>query len=151
RAEIVRKMTYSGDQAFRLYDTYGLPLDFIRDAARDAGLPFDEAGFEKAMEEQRAKARAWCKGADRVAARPAYQQIASVFRTEPDFYYGTCAKDCRIEAIVKGGMSVSQIETGEFGEVVLDRTAIYAESGGQIYDLGAFYDATQTQLLADVT
>lgn len=151
RAEIVHKMTYSGDQAFRLYDTYGLPLDFIRDAARDAGLPFDEAGFEKSMEEQRAKARASWKGAHKDAASPAYQQIASVFRTEPDFYYGTCAKDCRIEAIVKAGTPVAQIEAGESGDVVLDRTVIYAESGGQIYDLGAFYDATQTQRLADVT
>ena len=150
RGEIVHKMTYSGEQAFRLYDTYGLPLDFIRDSARDAGLSFDEAGFEKAMEEQRAKARASWKGAHKEAASPAYQQIASVFRTEPDFYYGTCAKDCRIEAIVTAGTSVGQIKAGEFGEVVLDRTAIYAESGGQIYDVGAFYDVTQTQTLAEI-
>jgi alanyl-tRNA synthetase len=126
-------------------------MDFILDAARDLGVRLDEAGFDAAMREQRSKARASWKGAQKEAASPAYQQIASVFRTEPDFYYGICAKDCRIEALVKAGASVAQIKAGESGEVVLDRTTIYAESGGQIYDTGAFYDATQTQPLADVT
>ena len=159
RADIVDKMTYSGEQAFRLYDTYGLPLDFIRDAARDAGLPFAEEGFERAMEEQRTKARASWKGTHKEAANPAYAKIAETYKTEPGFYYGTCAKDCRIEAIIltsganrnmKGG-SVNELKAGESGEVVLDRTTIYGESGGQIYDVGLFYDSTQTQQLAEVT
>jgi alanyl-tRNA synthetase len=142
---------YSGPKAFKLYDTYGLPMDFILDAARDLGVRFDEAGFEAAMQEQRSKARASWKGTHKEAANPAYAKIAETFKTEPGFYYGTCAKDCRIEAIIGSNGSASELKAGQSGEVVLDRTTIYAESGGQIYDVGAFYDATQTQLLADVT
>jgi len=85
-------MTYSGAKAFRLYDTFGLPVDFIRDAVRDAGLPFDDEGFETAMEEQRKKARASWKGGAKEAANPAYVKIADRFKTEPDFYHGTSGK-----------------------------------------------------------
>ena len=141
---------YSGERAFRLYDTYGLPVDFIADAARDLGIVFDQARFIGAMEQQRARARASWKGGAKEAAKPVYTQIARAFRTEPDFYSSTSTKDCRVEAIVKAGTSVSQIEAGESGEVVLDRTAIYAESGGQVADTGAFYDNSGSQELAEV-
>ena len=160
---------YAGDKAFKLYDTYGLPMDFILDAARDLGVEFDLAGFEKAMEEQRTKARASWKGTHKEAANPAYAKIAETFKTEPGFYFGTCAKDCCIEAVIltsapsrgelTGGASradskigpVNKLQAGESGEVVLDRTAIYAESGGQIADTGAFYDNSESQVLAEVT
>src|SRR5207253_5339894 len=89
-----------GETVFRLYDTYGLPRDFIQEAVRDAGLPFDEIGFERAMEEQKKRARASWKGGAKEAANPAYAKIADRFTTELDFYHGTCAKDCGIEAII---------------------------------------------------
>ena len=142
-----------GAEAFKLFDTYGFPLDFARDAARDAGVPFgqaDEADFEKAMEEQRTRARASWKGGAKEAANPAYTKLAETFKTEPDFYFGTCAKDCRIEAIITKSGSVHELKGGESGEVVLDRTAIYAESGGQMADTGGFYDKSESQLLAEV-
>ena len=143
---------YSGEKAFRLYDTYGLPVDFIRDAVRDAGLKFDEEGFDCALEEQRARARAsWKGGAGKEAANPAYAKIAETFKTEKDFYQSTSAKDCRIEAILTKSGPVGELKAGESGEVVLDRTAIYAESGGQMADTGAFYDKSESQLLAEVT
>jgi alanyl-tRNA synthetase len=142
---------YSGEKAFELYDTYGLPLDFILDAARDLGIPFDQPGFEKAMHEQRTRARASWKGVHKEAANPAYAKLAETFRTEPDFYFCTTAKDCRIEAIVSKSGSVGELKAGESGEVVLDRTTIYAESGGQIADTGAFYDASGSSELAAVT
>jgi alanyl-tRNA synthetase len=142
---------YPGEKAFRLYDTYGLPVDFIRDVVRDAGLLFDKPGFERAMEEQRKKARAsWKGGTGKEAANPAYAKLAETFKTEPDFYFGTCAKDCQIEAIVTKLGSVNELNPGESGEVVLDRTAIYAESGGQVADTGAFYDNSESQVLAEV-
>jgi alanyl-tRNA synthetase len=142
---------YSGGKAFQLYDTYGLPLDFILDSARDLGIPFDQAGFDRAMQEQRARARASWKGGAKETANPAYAKLAETFKTEPDFYRGTCAKDCRIEAIVTKLGAVNELKPGESGEVVLDRTAIYAESGGQMADTGAFYDNSESQVLADVT
>ena len=152
---------YSGEKAFKLYDTYGLPFDFIADAARDYGVLFDEVGFNRAMEEQRKRARASWKGGAKEAANPAYAKLAETCRTEPGFYSGTSAKDCRIEAIfrVADGRepagrrhheAVQELKARESGEVVLDRTAIYAESGGQVADTGAFYDNSESQELAEV-
>jgi alanyl-tRNA synthetase len=143
-----------GLEAFKLYDTFGLPLDFIRDAARDLGVPFtpsDEAEFTHVMEEQKTRARASWKGGAKEAVSPAYAKIAETFRTEKDFYQATTAKDCRMEAILTKSGPVSELKPGESGEVVLDRTAIYAESGGQMSDRGAFYDNSESQLLAEVT
>ncbi len=154
------KLRIRGDAAFRLYDTYGLPLDFMIDLAHDAGIEFDQEGFDRAMQEQRTRARASWKGGAKEAANPAYAKLAETFKTEPDFYFGTCAKDCRIEAIILSGGAhradtklgaVNELNPGESGEVVLDRTVIYAESGGQVADTGAFYDNSESQLLAEVT
>ena len=142
---------YAGEKAFQLYDTYGLPLDFILDAARDLGIPFDQAGFARAMQEQRTRARASWKGVTKEAADPAYAKLAATFRTEPDFYCGTSTRDCRVEAIIGESGPVSELKAGESGEVVLDRTVIYAESGGQMADTGAFYDNSGSLQLAEVT
>jgi alanyl-tRNA synthetase len=153
-AEAVRRggalMVYPGESAFRLYDTYGLPKDFIEDACRDVGLDVDWTGFEKAMDAQRERARASWKGTHKEGAKPVYTQIASAFQTEPDFYFESAARDCRIEAIVKGGVSVSSVSAGEEAEVFLERTPIYAESGGQVADVGAFYDNSESMELAEV-
>jgi len=142
---------YEGHKAFRLYDTYGLPADFIRDAVRDRGIQFDETGFDKAMEEQRTRARSSWKGAHKETASPAFAKIAETFKTEKDFYQCTAAKDVRIDAIIGKSGPVNELKAGESGEIVLDRTPIYAESGGQVSDTGAFYDNSASQLLADVT
>ena len=109
----------------------------LKISARDWGLRFDWAGFDKALEEQRTKARAsWKGGAGKEAVSPAYAKIAETFKTEKDFYHGTSAKDARIEAILTKSGPVSELKAGETGEVVLDRTVIYAESGGQMADTG---------------
>ena len=141
---------YSGRKAFQLYDTYGLPLDFILDSARDLGIPFDQAGFDQALQEQKTRARASWKGGAKEAANPAYVKLAETFKTGPDFYDGTSTKDSRIEAIITKTGPVKELKSGESGEVVLDRTAIYAESGGQVADTGAFYDNSESQELAEV-
>ena len=141
----------SGEKAFVLYDTFGLPKDFIEDAARDAGVQFEPIGFDHAMEAQRTKARASWKGGGKESANPAYAKIAETFKTEKDFYRDSASKDARIEAIIAKGGSVNELKGGESGEVVLDRTVIYAESGGQVSDTGAFYDNSGSQLLAEVT
>jgi alanyl-tRNA synthetase len=141
----------SGREAFYLYDTFGLPRDFIEDAMRDRNVIVNWEEFDQAMAEQRERARASWKGGAKEAANPAFTKLAEAFRTEPDFYFATTARDCRIEAIVTKLGSVSELKTGELADVVLDRTVIYAESGGQMADTGWFYDASESQQLAEVT
>jgi alanyl-tRNA synthetase len=143
---------FPGHVAFRLYDTFGLPKDFIEDVCRDTGFGVDWSSFDQTMQEQRTRARASWKGGAKEAANPAYAKLAEkTATTEPGFYSGTTAKDCRIEAIITKGNTVSELKPGESGEVILNRTAIYAESGGQVADTGWFYDNSESQLLADVT
>ncbi len=146
-----RNPVLDGSAIFQLYDTYGLAFDFIEEAARDQGIDIDRAGFEEAMEKQRERARASWKGGTKESASPAYTKIAETFKTEKDFYQAITAKDARIEAILTKSGPVNDLKAGEAGEVVLDRTAIYADSGGQMADTGAFYDNSGSQLLAEVT
>jgi alanyl-tRNA synthetase len=141
---------YQGDKAFKLYDTYGLPRDFIEDVTRDAGLHVDWPGFERAMVEQRTRARASWKGGHKDVANPAYAKLAETYRTEPDFYFSTNTKDCRIEAIVIKSGRVNELPPGAEGEIVFDRTVFYAESGGQVADVGALWNNEHTMHLADV-
>ncbi|HKV46556.1 MAG TPA: alanine--tRNA ligase [Candidatus Acidoferrales bacterium] len=149
--ESVQTLSLAGNEAFKAYDTYGLPRDFIEDVTRDAGISVDWAGFDLAMEEQRTRAKAsWKGGTQKEAAKPVYTKLRDTFRTEPDFYFGTRTKDARIEAIVTKEGSVNEIPAGAEAEVVLDRTTIYAESGGQVADIGALYDNTESQQVAEV-
>jgi alanyl-tRNA synthetase len=141
----------SGEKAFMLYDTYGLPRDFLEDLARDSGITVEWPAFERAMQEQRTRARASWKGTSKETANPAYAKIADTFKTEPCFYFGTTSKDALIEAIITKTGSVKELKAGGSGEVVLDRTSIYAESGGQMADIGGFYDNSGAQRLADVS
>ncbi len=142
--------TVPGAEAFKLYDTYGLPRDFIEDVTRDAGIQVDWAGFEAAMQEQRTRAKASWKGGSKEVAKPVYAKLADTFRTEPDFYFGTKVTDCLIEAIVTQDGQVNEIKAGTDAEVVLDRTSIYSESGGQVADVGGFYDHSGSLELAEV-
>ncbi|HXU22191.1 MAG TPA: alanine--tRNA ligase, partial [Verrucomicrobiae bacterium] len=143
-------LTLEGGEAFKLYDTYGLPRDFIEDVTRDAGVQVDWAGFDHAMEEQRTRARASWKGTHKEVANPAYARLADTFKTEPDFYFGTDTRDCRIEAILTKDGPVNEIKKGTEAEIVLDRTSIYSESGGQVADTGGFYDDSETLEVAEV-
>ena len=140
----------NGAEAFKLYDTYGLPRDFIEDVARDSGFDVDWEDFDRAMEEQRTRARASWKGAHKEAASPVYLKLKETFKTEPDFYFGTQTRDARIEGIVTKQGKVNEIKAGDEAEIVLDRTSIYSESGGQVADTGAFYDNDMSLQLAEV-
>ena len=140
----------SGDKAFMLYDTFGLSRDFIEDVTRDAGVHVEWDGFDRAKEEQQARGRAAWKGVHKDAANPVYSKLAQSYKTEQDFYFGTKARDVRIEAIVTKDGTVNEIKAGTEAEVVLDRTSIYSESGGQVADTGAFYDNSESLELAEV-
>jgi alanyl-tRNA synthetase len=136
-----------GDEAFRLYDTFGMPLDFIQDAARDRDIAFDQTGFDRAMEEQKSRARASWKGAAKQTANPAYQQLP---KSTFEGYHQTRSDNCEVLAIIKNGQGAQELKPGEEGEVILDHTPFYAESGGQVGDRGWFYSDDRNTVVAEV-
>src|SRR5262252_1842278 len=137
----------AGEDAFKLYDTFGMPLDFMQDAARDQGIVFDRSGFDRAMDEQKAKARASWKGAAKQTANPAYQQLP---KSEFEGYRQTRSDGCQVLAIIHQGQGVQQLEANSEGEVVLDHTPFYAEAGGQVGDRGWLYSQDHNSIVADV-
>ena len=137
----------AGEDAFKLYDTFGMPLDFMQDAARDQGIAFDRAGFDRAMEEQKARARASWKGAAKQTANPAYQQLP---KSEFEGYRQTRSDGCEVLAIIHNGKGVRELKAGEDGEIILDHTPFYAEAGGQVGDRGWFYSDDHNTVIAEV-
>jgi alanyl-tRNA synthetase len=123
-----------GADAFRLYDTYGFPVDLTADIARERGLEVDMAGFEHAMNEQRERARAagHFEARGQMPAELASQLKPTVFLG----YEALQSDDSKVLGIVRGGKRVDQLGEGEDGFVILDRTPFYAESGGQVGDVG---------------
>jgi alanyl-tRNA synthetase len=140
-------LTYSGVEAFKLYDTYGLPKDFIEDTCRDLGVSVGE-GFDRAMAEQRERARASWKGAAKQTANPAYQQLP---KSAFEGYRQTRSENCEVLAIIKGGQGAQELKPGDSGEIILDHTPFYAESGGQVGDRGWFYSDDHNTVVAEVT
>jgi alanyl-tRNA synthetase len=145
-SEVMR--VYGGTKAFMLYDTFGMPLDFIQDAARDRGIAFDQEGFDRAMAEQRERARASWKGAAKQTANPAYQQLP---KSEFEGYRQTRSNNCEVLAIIKAGQGAQELKPGEAGEIILDHTPFYAESGGQVGERGWFYSDDHNSIVAEVT
>jgi alanyl-tRNA synthetase len=141
-----------GVEAFRLYDTYGFPVDLTADIARERGLTVDMAGFETAMEQQRETARAAGKFASG-ASLPA-DLVAQLQPTGFLGYEQLDAGDLRVVALMKDGRPVESIGSGDEALVLLDRTPFYAESGGQVGDVGrlagpdAEFAVSDTQKLA---
>ncbi|WP_413483629.1 alanine--tRNA ligase [Morganella psychrotolerans] len=122
--------TLSGEAAFRLYDTYGFPLDLTADVCRERNLKVDEAAFEVAMEEQRRRARENSGfGAD-------YNSLIKVDKRSDFSGYDHNEQAATIVALYKEGQPVTELNAGDEGLVILDKTAFYAESGGQVGDTG---------------
>ena len=121
-----------GDVVFKLYDTYGFPMDLTGDIARERGLTLDEAGFETAMQAQRERARSASQfGMD-------YNSLVKIdLETEFQGYEGTLGEG-QVVALFREGQEVEWLRDGEAGVVVLDKTPFYAESGGQVGDTGYF-------------
>jgi alanyl-tRNA synthetase len=143
-----RRRAVSGREAFSLYETFGLPLDFMVDAARDADVDFDMAGFEAAKEEEQARARASWKGGSQKSAAPVYRELE---KTDFEGYTALRVDGAKVIALVKDGVGVQVLRAGETGEVVLDATSFYADSGGQVGDVGWLYSADHNSVVADVT
>jgi alanyl-tRNA synthetase len=127
--------TIPGAVSFRLYDTYGLAPDEQEEMARERGLALDRAGFEREMEQQRERARASWKGAEKGAVVPAYQQLLARGRTK-FLGYETTEADASVIGLIVDQNMVERVPAGARAELVLDRTPFYAESGGQVGDQG---------------
>ena len=141
------KSGFAGDKAFHLYETFGLPLDFMVDAARDAGIAFDMEGFERAKEAEQARARASWKGGSQKTATPAFRDLP---KTVFEGYRSLTSTNCEVLAIVKGGVGVPAAKAGDEIEVVLDHTSFYGDSGGQVGDLGLFLTVDGNSVVADI-
>jgi alanyl-tRNA synthetase len=136
-----------GQEAFHLYETFGLPLDFMVDAARDAGISFDMEGFEAAKSEEQARARASWKGGSQKTASPAFRDLP---KTVFEGYRQLTSTNCEVLAIVKSGVGVPAASVGDEVEVVLDHTSFYGDSGGQVGDLGVFLSVDGNSTVAEI-
>jgi len=151
RFQFRRPVILEGKRAFELYDTYGVPLDFMQDAARDQGIEFDLDGFNRAMQEQKARARASWRGGAKATASPAYSSLP---QTVFEGYSQTRSANCEVLAIIKNengaGVGTQELKPGERGQIVLDHTPFYAEAGGQVGDIGWFYAEDRNTVVAEV-
>jgi alanyl-tRNA synthetase len=136
-----------GAIAFHLYETFGLPKDFIQDAAHDASVNFDESGFEAARSEEQARARASWKGGSQKTASPAFRELP---KTEFEGYKKLNSTGCEVLAIVKDGVGVPAAAAGDAVEVVLDHTSFYGDSGGQVGDTGWFVSSDGNATIAEI-
>jgi len=125
----------SGTDVFKLYDTYGFPLDLIGEACREQDMTVDEKGFDQAIEEQRNRARK-THGFEQETARPALSQLAGRLEATKFVGYDRLETDSVLHAILKGERMVKEAVEGDEVEVVLDVTPFYAEGGGQVGDQG---------------
>src|SRR5690606_22162119 len=139
----------SGDQAFQLHDTYGFPIDLTLEMAQEQGLEVDREGFRALMAEQRNRAKADAKAKKGVHAdTTAYRETIDAFGPTDWVAYTNLITESKVLALLSGGSSVPALSEGQVGEVVLDRTGFYAESGGQNADAGTLrWDGGQAEVL----
>jgi len=140
--EVFESMKKSGDKTvpgaelFRLHDTFGFPLDLATDIAVDRGFTVDREGFDAAMAKQREQARSAWAGSGEETLAPVYRIVADEVGQTEFVGYDTLQCPARIVAIILNGQRVESLPEGAEGEIVLDKTPFYAESGGQIGDTG---------------
>ncbi|MEM6623618.1 MAG: alanine--tRNA ligase [Pseudomonadota bacterium] len=139
-----------GETAFKLYDTYGFPLDLTQDALRERDRTVDTDGFDKAMEAQKAAARAAWKGSGEAADETIWFDIAEEYGATEFLGYDTETAEGQILAIVKDGKLVQQADIGEDCWLVLNQTPFYGESGGQVGDSGTLGTDDGAAEIADV-
>ncbi len=135
-ARLGDRQSLPGAVAFRLYDTYGFPLDLTQDALREEGREVDLAGFEAAMQEQRVRARAAWAGSGEAATEQVWFEMKQAVGATEFLGYSTESAEGEILALVTNGASVPSVTAGSDVAVVLNQTPFYAESGGQVGDAG---------------
>lgn len=134
KAKEEKTTVISGVDAFRLYDTYGFPIELTEEYAEEAGMTVDHAGFEAEMEKQRERARAARQDVDSMQVQGG---VLGEIKVASEFVgYGTVATESNVIALVKNGEYTDSLQAGDEGQLMLDVTPFYAESGGQIADRG---------------
>jgi alanyl-tRNA synthetase len=139
----------AGEVAFKLYDTFGFPLDLTQDALRERGLSVDTDGFDKAMEKQRAEARANWSGSGSEATETIWFDLRNDLGATEFVGYQSEAAEGQVVAILQDGAEVEVASAGSEVSVLLNQTPFYAESGGQVGDSGVLKD--DTDLHVDIT
>ncbi|MDC6156764.1 alanine--tRNA ligase [Bacillus albus] len=134
KAKEEKTTVISGVDAFRLYDTYGFPIELTEEYAEEAGMTVDQEGFENEMEKQRERARAARQDVDSMQVQGG---VLGEVKVASEFVgYGTVATESNVVALVKNGEYTDSLQAGEEGQLMLNVTPFYAESGGQIADRG---------------
>ncbi|MGG3005988.1 alanine--tRNA ligase [Geobacillus stearothermophilus] len=137
-----------GEDVFRLYDTYGFPIELTEEYAAEAGMKVDHDGFEREMERQRERARAARQDVDSMQVQGG---VLGDIKDESRFVgYDELVASSTVLAIVKDGQLVEEVRAGEEAQIIVDVTPFYAESGGQIADQGTFAGETGTAVVKDV-
>jgi alanyl-tRNA synthetase len=126
----------SGETAFRLYDTYGFPLDLTQDALKPRGISVDIAGFDAAMEKQKDEARKAWKGSGEAATEAVWFEVRDKAGATDFLGYDTEVAEGEVRVVVKDGREAAGLKAGEAGALVLNQTPFYGESGGQVGDTG---------------
>jgi alanyl-tRNA synthetase len=140
---------FPGEIAFKLYDTYGFPLDLTQDILRAENITVDMDGFNSAMAEQKAKARAAWKGSGQSATAALWFDIKERVGATEFLGYAMESAQGVITALVKDGAEVSELKTGETGQIITNQTPFYGESGGQVGDSGNIVSSTANGRVSD--
>ena len=131
-----KKALLSGEVAFELYDTYGFPLELTEEICQEASISLDREGFTRAMNAQRERARGASKQSSSVMRGDVFTELLNTLGDTPFEGYLSVACPCTVAGLFREGEPVEELQEGESGEVILDRTPFYAEKGGQVGDTG---------------
>ncbi|MCB1509133.1 MAG: alanine--tRNA ligase, partial [Hyphomicrobiaceae bacterium] len=155
-ADLGESGTLDGRTAFRLYDTYGFPLDLTQDALKGRGLSVDVAGFNAAMEAQKQEARAAWKGSGEAATEAVWFQLRERLGATEFLGYSDLTAEGVVTGLVRDGKDVTTLSAGDEGALIANQTPFYGESGGQVGDVGVItspegliFHVTDTQKKAD--
>jgi alanyl-tRNA synthetase len=138
-----------GSVAFRLHDTFGFPIEVTKEIADERGYSVDEAGFQSAMTEQKERARSHWKGAETASKEEAYRRILDVIGGTEFLGYDQDQSTSRVLAVVQDGEQIDRAQEGQDIEIFLDSTVFYAESGGQVGDIGRVETPTGVVVIND--
>ena len=134
--KLTKGAVFPGDVAFKLYDTFGFPLDLTEDALRPRGIAVDTKAFDAAMKKQKEAAKAAWKGSGEAATETVWFEIKEKTGATEFLGYDTETAEGVVAALVKGGKDSGELKTGDEGAIILNQTPFYGESGGQVGDTG---------------